>query len=78
MGSHRCSDVMCCSASLRNKRFCRVRRGTSTKPDTQQQRLRIKVVQPLRGFGPLGDLLNMGGKSGGGLDDILGMARKFF
>ena len=30
------------------------------------------------GLGPLGDLLNMGGKSGGGLDDILGMARKFF
>lgn len=30
------------------------------------------------GLGPLGDLLNMGGKSGSGLDDILGMARKFF
>ncbi len=30
------------------------------------------------GLGPLGDLLNIGGKSGGGLDDILGMARKFF
>ena len=30
------------------------------------------------GLGPLGDLLNMGGKSGGGLDDILGMVRKFF
>lgn len=30
------------------------------------------------GLGPLGDLLSMGGKSGGGLDDILGMARKFF
>ncbi len=30
------------------------------------------------GLGSLGDLLNMGGKSGGGLDDILGMARKFF
>jgi len=30
------------------------------------------------GLGPLGDLLNMGGKSGGGLDDIIGMARKFF
>ncbi|MGI9238993.1 MAG: DUF937 domain-containing protein [Woeseiaceae bacterium] len=30
------------------------------------------------GLGPLGDLLNMGGKSSGGLDDILGMARKFF
>ena len=30
------------------------------------------------GLGPLGDLLNMGGKSAGGLDDILGMARKFF
>jgi hypothetical protein len=30
------------------------------------------------GLGPLGDLLNMGSKSGGGLDDILGMARKFF
>lgn len=30
------------------------------------------------GLGPLGDLLGMGGKSGGALDDILGMARKFF
>jgi hypothetical protein len=30
------------------------------------------------GLGPLGDLLNMGGKSSSGLDDILGMARKFF
>jgi len=30
------------------------------------------------GLGPLGDLLGMGSKSGGGLDDILGMARKFF
>jgi hypothetical protein len=30
------------------------------------------------GLGSLGDLLNMGGKSGSGLDDILGMARKFF
>ena len=30
------------------------------------------------GLGPLGDLLNMGGKSSGGLDGILGMARKFF
>ena len=30
------------------------------------------------GLGLLGDLLNMGSKSGGGLDDILGMARKFF
>ena len=30
------------------------------------------------GLGPLGDLLNMGGKSSGGLGGILGMARKFF
>ena len=30
------------------------------------------------GLGPLGDLLNMGSKSGGGLGGILGMARKFF
>ena len=30
------------------------------------------------GLGPLGDLLGMGSKSGSGLDDILGMARKFF
>lgn len=30
------------------------------------------------GLGPLGDLLGFGSKSGGGLDDILGMARKFF
>jgi len=30
------------------------------------------------GLGPLGDLLGMGSKSGGGLDDILRMARKFF
>lgn len=30
------------------------------------------------GLGPLGDLLGMGGKAGVGLDDILGMARKFF
>ena len=30
------------------------------------------------GLGPLGDLLGMGGKSAGGLDDILGMAKKFF
>ena len=30
------------------------------------------------GLGSLGDLLNRGGKSGNGLDDILGMARKFF
>jgi len=30
------------------------------------------------GLGPLGDLLGMGGKSSGGLDDILGMAKKFF
>ncbi len=27
---------------------------------------------------PLGDLLGLGGKSSGGLDDILGMAKKFF
>ena len=30
------------------------------------------------GLGPLGDLLNMGSKSSGGLGGILGMARKFF
>ena len=30
------------------------------------------------GLGPLGDLLGMAGKAQGGLDDILGMARKFF
>lgn len=30
------------------------------------------------GLGPLGDLLGMGGKSSSGLDDILGMAKKFF
>ena len=29
------------------------------------------------GLGPLGDLLNMGSKSSGGLGGILGMARKF-
>jgi len=29
-------------------------------------------------LGPLGDLLGLGGKSSGGLDDILGMAKKFF
>jgi hypothetical protein len=30
------------------------------------------------GLGPLGDLLGFGSKQGVGLDDILGMARKFF
>ena len=30
------------------------------------------------GLGPLADLLNIGSRSGGALDDILGMARKFF
>ncbi len=30
------------------------------------------------GLGPLGDLFDLGGRSGGALDDILGMARKFF
>jgi len=30
------------------------------------------------GLGPLGDLLGMGGDSDTGLDDILGMAKKFF
>jgi hypothetical protein len=30
------------------------------------------------GLGPLGDLLGIGSKEGVGLDDILGMARKFF
>ncbi|MGI9247892.1 MAG: DUF937 domain-containing protein [Woeseiaceae bacterium] len=30
------------------------------------------------GLGPLGDLLGMGSKQGVGLDDILGMAKKFF
>jgi len=29
-------------------------------------------------LGPLGDLLGIGGKSSSGLDDILGMAKKFF
>ena len=50
--------------------------GAMSKKTTGGKELGSSVSKG--GLGALGDLFNLGSKSGGGLDDILGMARKFF